>query len=111
MLALARRWTAECIPSIRRRVSKVTLPYNGPLPRDVMVERLNRLPTGWSIYLMLGQIDPAYKATTGCAKHRQHRGLCRNHKARAGNHMRLSDEGLQQAGLKLPRASTTKAKA
>ena len=55
------RPSAVSVKSIRRRVSELTMPRNELLPPGVVVERLNRLLTGWANYFILGQVGPAYE--------------------------------------------------
>ena len=82
--------------SIRRRVSELTASRNELLPPWVVVERLNRLLTGWANYFILGQIGPAYEAVDQHAK----RWLCRKHKVRSGSYVRFPDTRLwQEYGL------------
>ncbi len=81
------RPSAASVRSICRRVSKLTMPCNELLSPEVVVERLNRLLTGWANYFILGQIGPAYKAIDRHAKRRLRRWLCRKHKVRPGNYV------------------------
>ena len=85
------------VRSIRRRVSQLTASRNALLPPGVLVERLNRLLTGWANYFTLGQIAPAYEAVDQHAKRRLRRWLCRKHKVRSGTYVRFPDMRLWQA--------------
>ena len=88
------------VRSIRRRVSELTASRNELLPPWVVVERLNRLLTGWANYFILGQIGPAYEAVDQHAKRRLRRWLCRKHKVRSGSYVRFPDARLwQEYGL------------
>ena len=94
------RPSAASVRSICRRASKLTMPCNELLSPEVVVERLNRLLTGWANYFILGQIGPAYKAIDRHAKRRLRRWLCRKHKVRPGNYVRFPDKRLwQEYGL------------
>ena len=94
------RPSAASVRSIRRRVSELTAPRNELLSPGVVVERLNRLLTGWANYFILGQIGPAYEAIDQHAKRRLRRWLCRKHKMRSGSYVRFPDERLwQEYGL------------
>ena len=76
------------VRSIRRRVSELTASRNELLPPWVVVERLNRLLTGWANYFILGQSGPAYEAVD------------RKHKVRSGSYVRFPDARLwQEYGL------------
>ena len=85
------RPSAASVRSIRRRVSDLTAPRNELQSPGVMVERLNRLLTGWANYFILGQVGPAYEAIDHHATRRLRRWLCRKHKVRPGNYVRFPD--------------------
>ena len=53
------RPSAASVQGICRRLSELTTRRDGPLPPEVVVERLNRLLTGWANDFILGQIGPA----------------------------------------------------
>ena len=92
--------SAASVRSIRRRVSELTAPRNELLPPRVVVERLNRLLTGWANYFILGQVGPTYAAVDRHATCRLRRWLCRKHKVRSGNYVRFPDGRLwQEYGL------------
>ena len=88
------RASRESVQSICRRVSELTAPRHVRLPSGVVVERLNRLLTGWANYFTLGQVRPAYKAIDQHATRRLRQWLCRKHKVRTGKHVRFSSERL-----------------
>ena len=56
------RPSAASVRSICRQVSELTKRRDGFLPAEVVVERLNRLLTGWANYFALGQVRPASAA-------------------------------------------------
>ena len=82
------------IQSICRRVSELTTPRHVLLPPGVVVERLNRLLTGWANYFILGQVSPAYEAIDRHATRRLRQWLCRKHKVRTGKEVRFPAERL-----------------
>ena len=49
------------VRSICRRVSELTTRRDVRLPPEVVVERLNRLLTGWANYFTLGQVSPGLR--------------------------------------------------
>ena len=59
------------------------------LEPNVVVERLNRLLTGWANYFTLGQVGPAYAAMDRHAARRLRQWLCRKHKVRSGRIVRF----------------------
>ena len=65
------------VQSICRRVSELTTRRDVRLPPGVVVERLNRLLTGWANYFILGQVSPAYVAIDRHATRRLRQWLCR----------------------------------
>ena len=75
-------------------MSELTAPRHGLLPPEVVVERLNRLLTGWANYFILGQVRPAYNAIDQHATRRLRQWLCRKHKVRIGKHVRFPDKRL-----------------
>ena len=88
------------VQGICRRISELTTRRDESLPPGVVVERLNRLLTGWANYFTLGQVGPAYAAVDRHAARRLRRWLCRKHKVRLGEIVRFPDERLwQQYGL------------
>ena len=100
--------SAASVRSIRRRVSELTAPRNELLPPWIVVERLNRLLTGWANYFILGQVSPAYVAIDRHVTCRLRRWLCRKHKVRPGNYVRFPDKRLwHEYGLTRLRGRTT----
>jgi len=96
------------VRSIRRRVSELTAPRNELLPAWVVVERLNRLLSGWANYFSLGQVSPAYEAVDQHAKRRLRRWLCRKHKVRTRGYVHFPDTRLwQEYGLTRLKGRTT----
>ena len=88
------------VGSICRKISEWTAPRNGVVLPGQMVERLNRVMTGWANYYGLGQVSPAYRAIDRHAVRRLRQWLCRRHKVRSGGTVRFTDERLrQQYGL------------
>ena len=61
-----------------------------------MIDRLNRLLTGWANYFTLGQVHPAYAAIDQHATRRLRQWFCRKHKVRSGSYVRFPDERLWQ---------------
>ena len=70
-------------------MSELTTRRDVRLPPRVVVERLNRLLTGWANYFTLGQVSPAYVAVDRHATRRLRQWLCRKHKVRAGKVVRF----------------------
>ena len=90
------RPSAASVQSICRRISELTKRRDGFLPTEVVVERLNRLLTGWANYFTLGQVRPAYAAIDQHVSRRLRRWLRRKHKVQSGGLVRFSDERLRQ---------------
>ena len=82
------------VQSICRRVSELTTRRDVSLPPGVVVERLNRLLTGWANYFTLGQVRPAYVAIDRHATRRLRQWLGRKHKLRAGKVVRFPADRL-----------------
>ena len=82
------------VQSICRRVSELTTRRDVHLPAGVVVERLNRLLTGWANYFTLGQVSPAYVAIDRYATRRLRQWLGRKHKLRAGKVVRFPADRL-----------------
>ena len=83
------------VQSICRKISEWTAPRNATLLPEQMVERLNRVMTGWANYFCLGQVSPAYHAIDQHAVRRLRQWLCRKRKVRSGKQVRFSDERLR----------------
>ena len=90
------RPSAASVQSICRRISELTTRRDGFLPTEVVVERLNRLLTGWANYFTLGQVRPAYTAIDRHATRRLRRWLRRKHKVQSGGLVRFSEERPRQ---------------
>ena len=90
------RPSAASVQSICRQVSELTARRYESLAPNVVVERLNRLLTGWANYFTLGQVGPAYVAVDRHAARRLRWWLCRKHKVRSGKIVRFPDERLWQ---------------
>ena len=82
------------IQGICRRISEETERRTGPKGPDEVVERINRMTSGWANYFRLGQVSPAYAAIDRHAARRLRQWLYRKHKAKAGKYVRFSDERL-----------------
>ena len=61
---------------------------------EEVVERLNRMMSGWANYFTLGQVNPAYRAVDQHATRRLRQWFRRKHKVRSGGYVRFSDERL-----------------
>ena len=88
------RPSAVSVQSICRlpSVSELTMRRYVSLAPNVVVERLNRLLTGWANYFTLGQVGPVYAAVDQHAARRLRQWLCRKHKVRSGKIVRFSDK-------------------
>ena len=73
-------------------------------PPAAKVEGLNRVLTGWANCFSLGQVSPACSAIERHAVRRLRRWLCRQHKVKTGNDVRLPDTRLHDE-YGLPRLS------
>ncbi len=87
---------------ICRRIGGLTIARNGLLDPDVIVDRLNRLMTGWAHDFVPGRVSPAYAAIDRHANRRLRQWLYRKHKVRAGKQVRFPDECLYD-DMGLPR--------
>ena len=61
-------------------------------PAEEVVERLNRMMSGWANYFTLGQVSPAYKAVDRHATWRLRQWFRRKHKVRSGGYEGFPDE-------------------
>ena len=84
------------VQSICRKISETTAKGHGWLPSEVMVERLNRIMTGWANYFCLGQVTPAYFAVNRHAGKRLRQWLCRKHKTKHGIYVRFPENRLYE---------------
>ncbi len=82
------------VQGICRKISEQTAIRFGLMETEDMVLRLNRMLSGWSNYYCLGQVSPAYKAIDTHATKRLRRWLCRKHKVRTGDYVRVSNTKL-----------------
>ena len=82
------------VQSICRRISEQTAARNGTMTTEDMVQRLNRMLSGWANYYVLGQAGPACKAVDEHATRRLRRWLCRKHKVKTGEFVRFSNQRL-----------------
>ena len=83
-----------------RKVSEQTAGRYGAMDTEKMIERLNRLLSGWASYFCLGQLSPAYAAIDAHKQKRLRRWLFRKHKMKSGKNVRFSDDRLYgQYGL------------
>ena len=89
------------VQSICRKISAQTAPRFGLKDEDWMVDRLNRMLSGWANYFRLGQVSPAYRAVDAHAVKRLRQWLCRKHKVKSGIYVRFPDQRLwNDYGLK-----------
>ena len=90
------------VQSICRRISDMTARRHCWQSPEAIVDRLNRIMTGWANYFSLGQVSPAYNAVNRHAVWRLRRWLCLKHKVRTGQHVRFPDTRLHDTyGLTL----------
>ena len=89
------------VQSICRKISAQTAPRFGLKDEDWMVDRLNRMVSGWANYFRLGQVSPAYRAVDAHAVKRLRQWLCRKHKVKSGKYVRFPNQRLwNDYGLK-----------
>ena len=102
------RPSQSSVQGICRKISEQTASRYGVVEPEQMVERLNRLLTGWGNYFYLGQVQPAYNAVDMHTIRRLRQWLCRKHKVRNGKYVRFPDARLyDQYGLvRLTRTTT-----
>ena len=84
------------VQSICRRISEQTGRRCVGWSAAEVVERLNRMMSGWANYFTLGQVSPAYKAVDQHATRRLRQWFRRKHKVRSGGYVRFSDEWLRE---------------
>ena len=82
------------IQSICRKISAQTHRRYSRQDPSWMVDRLNRMISGWAQYFQLGQVSPAYVAIDKHATKRLRQWLCRKHKVRGGKSVRFPNEKL-----------------
>ncbi len=82
------------VQGICSRISAQTHRRHVGQDAEEMVERLNRMLSGWSQYFRLGQVSPSYRAIDAHAAGRLRRWLCRKHKVQTGKYVRFSEQQL-----------------
>jgi len=82
------------VKRLTRSISTLTSRRWLLLDADKVVQRLNKLLTGWSNYFMLGPVSKAYKAVDRHASSRLRRWLCCKHKQPGKGIARYPDEYL-----------------
>ena len=101
------------VRGICRRISEQTEGRYSGWSAEEVVERLDRMLSGWANYFDLGQVSPAYRAVDMHATRRLRHWCRRKHKVRSGGYVRFSDDrlwngcGLMRLGPRrryLPRA-------
>lgn len=93
--------------SVRRvttRISDLTARRTTLLAADDIVQRLNRLLTGWGNYFCLGPVSKAYRAVDAHTSHRLRQWLCSKHQQTGQGTTRYPNEYLY-AKLDLVRLS------
>ena len=71
-----------------------------------MVDRLNRMISGWARYFQLGQVSPAYVAVDAHASKRLRQWLCRKHKVRRGKFVGfITDRACGRSGVRCATAA------
>ncbi len=85
------------VQSIGRRISEQTGRRYVGWSAEEVVERLNRMLSGWANYFDLGQVSPAYKAVDRHATRRLRQWFRRRHKVRSGGYVRFSDDWLRES--------------
>ena len=82
------------VQSLCRKISDQTAARYGLMELEWMVERLNRMLSGWANYFHLGQVLPAYVAIDNHTAYRLRQWQSRKHKAKSRKSMYLSYEDL-----------------
>ena len=90
------RPSKSSVQSICRKISEQTVARFGSMEPERMVERLNRMLSGWSNYFRLGQVSPAYATIDAHTKKQLRQWLCRKGKVRSRKYVRFSDERLYE---------------
>ena len=91
---IGNRPSKASVQSICRKISAQTHRRYGLQDPSWMVDRLNRMISGWAQYFKLGQVSPAYVAIDKHATKRLRQWLCRKHKVRGGKSVRFPNEKL-----------------
>ena len=82
------------VQSLCRKISDQTAARYGLMELEWMVERLNRILSGWANYFHLGQVLPAYVAIDNHTAYRLRQWQSRKHKAKSRKSVYLSYEDL-----------------
>ncbi len=82
------------VQSLCRKISDQTAARYGLMELEWMVERLNRMLSGWANYFHLGQVLPAYVAIDNHTTYRLRQWQSRKHKAKSRKSVYLSYEDL-----------------
>ena len=94
------RPSKQSIQRVTSRISELTTRRMSLLEADEVVQRLNRLLTGWGNYFCLGPVSGAYRAVDMHTGHRLRQWLRRKHKVKNQGYTRYSGEYLyEQLGL------------
>ena len=96
------------VQNVCRKISDITAYGYGRQTAGMVVERLNRLMTGWAAYFCLGQVSPAYNAVDRHAIRRLRQWLCRKHQVRDGKYVQFPDSRLSNEYGLVRLGSTTK---
>jgi RNA-directed DNA polymerase len=103
------------VPS-KKRVQRIYRAISDETGRDtvrldpqVMVEKLNRMLTGWANYFCLGPVSKAYSAVDMHARRRLRRWLCDKHNEPRPGYLRFPEASLHSVfGLvQLPNGTTS----
>ncbi len=90
------RPSRKSIQRITERISALTARRMFLVDAEVLVERLNRLLTGWGNYFCLGPVSKAYGAVDAHTRHRLRQWLCGKHKLGGQGTSRYPDEYLYE---------------
>ncbi len=82
------------VQSICRRISEQTAARYGAMSTEDMVQRLNRMISGWANYYHHGQVGPACSAINNHSTRRLRQWLCRKHKVKSGKYVRYPNPRL-----------------
>ena len=96
------------VQNVCRKISDITAYGYGRQTAEMVVERLNRLMSGWAAYFCLGQVSPAYNAVDRHAIRRLRQWLCRKHQVRDGKYVQFPDSRLSNEYGLVRLGSTTK---
>ena len=83
------------IQRICRRISDQTAARYGQLSMEQMVDRLNRMISGWANYFTLGQVSPAYATIDRHTTRRLRQWASRKHKMKSGINVHFSNAKLR----------------